>query len=307
MKAIELKDFGGPEQLVETDFPKPVAQRGQVVVRIHATSLNPIDPKRASGHMRQIFPVIFPFIPGGDFSGTVDSIGENVVGYELGDEVWGDSAAAGAYAEYLAIHVDQIARKPRNLTFVEAASLALVAQTAQQALDHANLQPGQTILIHGAGGAVGSAAVQLAHTLGARVIASASPGSFERLRSYGADQLIDYKTTRFESAVKDVDVVLDGVGGETQQRSYAVLKRGGILVAISQPPNTDEAAKYGVRAMMFSTQDSPETLNQLTTEIEAGRLKPYVVKTYPLSEIPQAWRDSATERTTGKVVFVIVP
>jgi NADPH:quinone reductase-like Zn-dependent oxidoreductase len=307
MKAIELKDFGGPEQLVETDFPKPVAQMGQVVVRIHATSLNPIDPKRASGDMRQHFPVIFPFIPGGDFAGTVDSIGENVVGYELGDEVWGNSDAAGTYAEYLAIHVGQIARKPRNLTFVEAASLAVVAQTAQQALDHAGLEPGQTILIHGAGGAVGSVAVQLAHNLGARVIASASPGSFERLRSYGADQLIDYKTTRFESVVKDVDAVLDGVGGETQQRSYAVLKRGGILVAISQPPNTDEAAKYGVRAMMFSTQSSPETLNQLTTEIEAGRLKPYVVKTYPLSEIPQAWRDFTTERTAGKVVFVVVP
>lgn len=305
MKAIELKDFGGPEQLVEVDAPKPVAKMGQVVVRIYATSLNPIDLKRATGKIRQAFPVIFPFIPGGDFSGIVDSIGDNVVGYKLGDEVWGNSAAAGTYAEFLAINVDQIARKPRNLTHIEAASLAVVAQTALQALDHANLQRGQTILIHGASGAVGSAAVQLAHTRGARVIASARAASFERLKADGADQLIDYTTTPFESAVTGVDAVLDAVGGETQQRSYAVLKPGGILIAISQPPSAEEAAKHRVRAMFFSTRSSPETLNQLTTEIEAGRLVPSVARTYPLSTAPQAWQDFSSQHIEGKVVFIV--
>ena len=304
MRAIELKDFGGPEQLIEVEVPKPVAGRGQVVVRIHATSFNPVDIKRAAGKMRQVFPVTFPFIPGGDLSGTIDSLGPNIVGHQVGDEVYGDTETAGTYAEFIAISVDRIARKPRNLTHVEAASLSVVAQTALQALDHAHLKSGQTILIHGAGGAVGSAAVQLAHLRGARVIATASPSSFDRLHSYGVDQLIDYKSTPFESAIKTpVDAVLDTIGGEVQQRSYSVLKPGGTLVAIAQPPSPVEAAKQGVKALFFSTQSSPATLREVTQAIEAGQLKPFVARTYHLSEAAQAWQDITTSHIEGKVVF----
>jgi NADPH:quinone reductase-like Zn-dependent oxidoreductase len=305
MKAIELKDFGGPEQLVEVEVSKPVAKTGQVVVRIHATSFNPIDLKRASGKMRQVFPVIFPFIPGGDLSGTIDSLGENIVGYQVGDEVYGDTETAGTYAEFIAISVDRIARKPRNLTHVEAASLSLVAQTALQALDHARLQSGQTILIHGAAGAVGSAAVQLAHLRGAQVIATASSSSFDRLRSYGANQLIDYKSSPFESAAGPVDAVLDTVGGEVQQRSYSILKPGGTLVAIAQPPSKVEAAKHRVNALFFSTESSPDTLREVTQAIEAGHLKPFVARTYPLSQAAEAWQGIATSHIEGKVVFTI--
>jgi len=304
MRAIELKDFGGPEQLIEVETPKPIAGRGQVVVRIHATSFNPVDIKRASGKMRQVFPVTFPFIPGGDLSGTIESLGANIVGHQIGDEVYGDTETAGTYAEFIAISVDRIARKPRNLTHVEAASLSVVAQTALQALDHAHLKSGQSILIHGAGGAVGSAAVQLAHLRGAHVIATASPSSFDRLQSYGADQLIDYKSTPFETVIKTpVDAVLDTIGGEVQQRSYTVLKPGGTLVAIAQPPSKVEAAKHGVKALFFSTESSPATLRELTQAIEAGQLKPFVGRTYPLSQVAQAWQDITTTRIEGKVVF----
>jgi NADPH:quinone reductase-like Zn-dependent oxidoreductase len=312
MKAIQVNEYGGAEQLKEVEIPRPVAGRGQVVVRVYATSFNPVDSKRVSGKMRQAMPIAFPYIPGGDFSGVIDSVAENISGYQPGDEVYGDTETAGAYAEFLAVDVTKLAPKPRNLSHIEAASLALVAQTALQALDHAKLQSGQIILIHGASGAVGSAAVQLAHLRGAYVIASGSADSLDRLRSYGADKVFDYKTTRFETVAGNADAVLDGVGGDVQQRSYAVLKPGGILVAISQPPSQIEAQKHGVSAMMFSTDSSIDTLRQVTAAVEAGELKPFVAKTYPLSEAATAWeylaaKDPTMGRPEGKVVFVVAP
>jgi NADPH:quinone reductase-like Zn-dependent oxidoreductase len=307
MKAIQVNEYGGPEQLKEVEVPKPIAGRGQVVVRVHATSFNPIDAKRVSGKMREVFQITFPFVPGGDFSGVIDSIGENITGYQPGDAVYGDTEAAGSYAEFLAVEVNKLSPKPRNLTHVEAASLALVAQTALQALDHARLQSGQTILIHGASGAVGSAAVQLAHFRGAHVIASGSGSSLDRLKGYGAEEVIDYKTTPFESVAKNVDAVLDTVGGEVQQRSYAVLKPGGYLIAIAQPPSPVEAQKHGVHAMFFSTDSSIGTLRDVTAAIEAGQLKPYIARTYPLSEVPEGWHNIATNTIDGKVVFTVVP
>jgi NADPH:quinone reductase-like Zn-dependent oxidoreductase len=163
MKAIQIKQYGGEEQLEMVDVPKPQAGKGQVVVRIAATSFNPIDPKRTSGDMLQVFPLQFPFVPGGDFSGVVDSVGEGVEGLKTGDGVFGYSMAGGAYAEFIVIGADKVGLKPKSLNHVEATSLALVAQTALQMLDRASAQKGQTILIQGAGGAVGSVAVQV-HT-----------------------------------------------------------------------------------------------------------------------------------------------
>ena len=306
MQAIQVNEYGGPEQLKVVEIPKPIAKRGQVLVRIHATSFNPIDLKRVSGKMREIFPLTFPFIPGGDFSGVIDSVAENISGYQPGVEVYGNTESA-TYAEFAAVEVNKLSPKPRNLSHIEAASLGVVAQTALQALDHAHLEAGQTILIHGASGAVGSAAVQLAKVRGAHVIASGSAASLDRLRSYGADQVFDYKTTPFESVASNVDAVLDTVGGEVQQRSYAVLKPGGYLVAIAQPPSPVEAHKHGVHALFFSTDSSIDTLQRLTPLIESGQLKPHVAKTYPLSAASQAWQDIATSHIDGKVVFAVVP
>jgi len=303
MKAMEIKQYGGPEQLVEADVPKPTAKPGQVVVRIFAASYNPMDTKQASGLMRQFLPVEMPFIPGTDFSGTIDSLGQGVAGFKVGDEVFGCAMSGGAYAEFVAVEADKAAYKPRTLGPVEADSLALVGQTAMQALEQAHLGAGQTILIHGAGGAVGGVAVQLAHQLGARVIASAGAESHARLLEYGADEVIDYKTTPFEAVAKDVNVVLDGIGGDVQNRSFSVLKPGGILVAISQPPSQENAAKHKVRAIMLNTSVTTASLQALAAKIDAGDIRPFVGRTYPLSAAAQAWTDVQSQHVEGKIVF----
>ena len=305
MKAIQVNQYGGEEQLNLVEVPKPKPAAGQVVVRIAATSFNPIDVKRVSGVMRQIFPLQFPFIPGGDFSGVVDEVGDGVHNYKIGDEVIGYSMSGGAYAELIAIGADKIARKPQSVGHIEAASLSMVAQTAIQALDRAAVAKGQTILIHGAGGAVGGIAVQIAHQRGIKVIAAASSASADRLKAYGADQVLDYAAAPFETVVSNVDVVLDAVGGEIQQRSYAVLKPGGKLVAITQPPSQEEAAKHNVDASMLQTEVSSSSQQKVAEMIDAGEIKPFIGRVYPLSEVAQAWRDRKSQHIEGKIVFTI--
>ncbi len=300
---MEIKQYGGPEQLVEADMPKPTAKPGQVVVRVIAASYNPMDAKQASGLMRQFLPVEMPFIPGTDFSGTIDSLGQGVAGFQVGDEVFGCVLGGGAYAEFVAVDAGKATDKPRTLGPVEADSLATVGQTAMQALEQAHLGAGQTILIHGAGGAVGGVAVQLAHQLGARVIASADAKSRARLLEYGADEVLDYKTTPFESVAKDVDVVLDGIGGDVQQRSFSVLKPGGILIALSQPPSQEDAAKHKVGAIMLNTSVTTASLQALAAKIDTGDIRPFVGRTYPLSAAAQAWTDVQSQHVEGKIVF----
>jgi NADPH:quinone reductase-like Zn-dependent oxidoreductase len=305
MKAIQIKKYGGEEQLEMVDVPKPHAGKGQVVVRIAATSFNPIDPKRASGDMRQVFPLQFPFIPGGDFSGVVDSVGEGVEGFKPGDEVFGYSMAGGAYAEFIVIGADKVALKPKSLNHVEATSLALVAEAALQMLDRAGAQKGQSILIHGAGGGVGSVAVQVAHRRGLAVFGTASAASLDRVKRNGADRVIDYKAAAFEDTVKDIDAVLDTVGGEVQQRSYRVLKPGGALVAINQPPSEEQAAKYRVKASMLVTEPSTNSLQTVARLVDAGDIKPFVAKTYPLGDVAKAWRDIRANHIDGRIVFTV--
>lgn len=305
MKAIQIKQYGGEEQLEMVEVAQPQAGAGQVVARIVATSFNPIDPKRASGNMRQIFPLQFPFIPGGDFSGVVASVGEGVKDFQPGDEVFGYSMVGGAYAEFIAIDANKIALKPKRVNHFEAASLALVAQTALQMLDRAGVRKDQTVLIQGAGGAVGSVAVQVAHQRGATVIGTASAGSLDRVSGYGADRVLDYAATPFEKRVNDVDAVLDTVGGEVQQRSFSVLKPGGVLVAITQPPSQEEAAHHQVSASILVTETSSTNLQTVARLIDEGDIKPYVGKVYPLSEVAQAWRDSRSKQVAGKIVFTV--
>ena len=305
MKAIQTKQYGGEEQLELVEVPKPQARKGQVVVRIFATTLNPIDVKLTSGNMRQIMPLQFPFVPGADFSGVVDSVGEGVSEFHVGDEVWGSPVGGGSYAEYLAIAADKIARKPRTLNHMEAASLALVGQTALQAVDRAGVQTGQTVLIQGAGGAVGSVAVQEAHRRGARVIGTAARASFDRLKAYGADQLIDYESTPFEKSVQGVDVVLDNVGGDVLQRSFGVLEPGGVLVSIVQPPPEEEAKKHQVKASTLATESSAASLRKLTELVETGEIKPFLGKVYPLTDVAKAWKENRTHHIEGKMVFQV--
>lgn len=305
MKAIQTNQYGGEEQFNMVEVGQPKAGKGQIVVRVLATSFNPIDMKRTSGNMKQMFPLQFPFVPGGDFSGVVDSVGEGVQGFKPGDEVYGYSPAGGAYAEYIAVDANKVAAKPKTLSHVDAAAVALVAQTALQMLDRAGVQKGQTVLIQGAGGAVGGIAVQAVHRRGAKVIATATGPNIRRVKDYGADEVIDYKTERFEDRAKNVDAVLDAVGGEVQQRSFGVLKRGGVLVTITQPPSEEEAAKHQVKATMLVTEVTSEGLQRLAQMVDAGEIRPYVGKTFPLSEVAKGWEAARSGQVDGKIVFKV--
>jgi NADPH:quinone reductase-like Zn-dependent oxidoreductase len=305
MKAIQINQYGGEDLLHVVDVPKPKAGKGQVVVRVVAATFNPIDAKLMSGNMRQIVPLQFPYIPGADFSGVVDSVGDGVKEFKPGDEVYGYSPAGGGYAEYLAIDADKAGPKPKKLSHVESASLGLVAQTALEMIERANVQKGQTVLIQGAGGAVGSIAVQEAHRRGATVIATATASSLDRLKKYGADRVIDYKTERFEDYAKNVDAVLDAVGGEVQQRSFSVLKPGGVLIAITQPPSEEEAKKHQVKASMFSTDASSANLRKIAQLADAGEIKPHIDRTYPLADVAEAWRDARSGQIEGKLVLKV--
>jgi len=294
MEAIQLPHYGAADQLRYEKIPTPQAGPGQVLVRVHAAAVNPLDSKIASGAMQQLFPLTFPWTPGNDFAGTVEAVGAGVTTVKPGQEVYGTSAAGGAYAEYFVAAAAAVAPKPTTLSFAEAASVPVAALTAWQGLmQSGQLQAGQTVLIHGGAGAVGAYAVQFAHQLGAHVIATAAAEDLDFVRSLGADEVIDYHATRFETVVKDVDVVFDLVGGDTQQRSFAVLKRGGYLVATTQPPSAEEAAKYGVHGVMFGMKPSAEDLVRVARQLDAGTLKIDVARTYPLAQAAQAWADSA--------------
>jgi NADPH:quinone reductase-like Zn-dependent oxidoreductase len=213
--------------------------------------------------------------------------------------------AGGAYGEFIAIEADKVALKPKRLNHIEAASLALVAQTALQMLDRVGVQKGQTIRIHGAGGSVGSVAVQVAHRRGITVFGTTSAASLDRVKGYGADRVIDYKAAPFESSLKDVDAVLDTVGGEVQQRSYGVLKPGGALVAIAQPPSEEQAAKYKVKASMPVTEVSTASLQTVARLSDSGEVKPFIGKIYPFSDVARAWTDARTMHIHGKIVFAV--
>ena len=304
MKAIVLKAYGGPEQLAYEEVPMPEAGPKQVVVRIKATSLNPVDLKRASGAMRQAFPVSFPFIPGGDFSGVIEQIGPQVSALRVGDEVFGYAMGGGAYADFIAMDEDKVALKPRTVDDTGTAALAIVAQTALPESARAVLTAGQRGLSHGAGGAVGSLAVQLAKAQGAYVIAAAYAPSRDRLLEAGADQVLLYEDKDAVFRMESMDLVLDTIGGEIQQRSFALLKPEGLLISFAQPPSQEEAKKLGIHAEMLFTQTSKSSLEQVAALADAGKLTPFVGPRYPLSEVPKAWTDSRANHVEGKIVFV---
>jgi NADPH:quinone reductase-like Zn-dependent oxidoreductase len=306
MKALRLSDYGGPEKLHLEDAELPRPDQGQVLVRIRAASVNPIDFKLASGSMKNYAPLKFPWIPGGDFAGIIEAVGSGGAAVSAGDEVFGSTPGGGSYAQFALTRSDMVAPKPRTLSFVEAASAPLACQTAWQALfEHADLQVGQTALIHGAAGGVGMFAVQLAHWKGAKVFATCSAVNVDFVRSLGADVVIDYKGTSFESVAKDVDVVLDLIGGETQRRSFAVLKPGGKLIASTTPPPQELAQQKNVQAIGMHMQASAQRLAEIARLIDNGELRTVVSKTYLLYEANRAWVDIMSGHTRGKIVLEI--
>lgn len=307
MKAVRIHRYGGLEVLQYEEAPRPSPQAKEVLIRVRAAGVNPLDWKVRAGYATD-WNLTFPLILGYDVAGVIEAVGAEVEHFTIGDEVYA-APDTGGYAEYVAVPASEVAHKPQTLDYVEAAALPIAALTAWQALfEAAQLAPGQTILIHGAAGGVGSMAVQLAKWRGARVIGTASAANLSFLRQLGADEVIDYTATRFETLVHDMDVVLDTVGGETLQRSWPVLKPGGIMVSITEPLSPEMAMAYGVqqREVIIDSLEGQAALAGLARLVDAGHLKPIVSTLLPLSEVRQAHILSEGRHLRGKIVLQVV-
>src|SRR2546426_5450843 len=303
MKAVRLLEYGG--QLVFNDLATPTIARDEILVKVKSTAVNHLDLVEASGTARQILPIDLPWIPGHEFSGIVEQIGSDVAAYAPGDAVFGTSGL-GAYAEFLAVKPATIVRKPSNLSFEEAASVPVASQTAWEGIfTHGYLEKGQTILIHGGAGAVGAYAVQLASHAGASVIATASGDNEAYVKSIGASRVINYREAQFEKVLQEkVDVVFDLIGGDTQQRSFLVLKEGGNLVSAAQPVSQEEAAMHRVSGMMMRLAPSADGLGRIARLLEEGTIRPDVATVYGLQDAARAWKDiAARRRSHGKLVL----
>lgn len=308
MSAVRASAYGGPQVLKLETVAKPTPAANQVLIRVHAAAVNPVDWKIRAGQIKGMSPPP-PMILGQDVSGVVDSVGPGVTAYKPGDEVFAyvSLRRGGGYAEYAIAEIGETALKPAKIDHVHAAAVPLAALTAWQALvDKAGLKEGQSVLIHAAAGGVGHFAVQIAKARGARVIATASERNHAFLKELGADVCVDYRQVRFEDVAKDVDVVLDSIGGETQTRSIAVLKEGGVLVSIVQSPDQAALQAKGARGLVFLVSPSGTQLASLAKMIDEGKLKPYVSDILPLAEAAKAHELSESGRTRGKIVLKVV-
>ncbi len=309
MRAVGQDVLGGPEVLKEVRLERPEPRPNEVLVRVRAAGVNPTDWKhRANGG----FLGEPPFVLGWDVSGVVESVGIGVAAFRPGDEVFGMLSypfGHGSHAEYVTAPARVFTHKPAGIDHVQAGALPLVSLTAWQALvERADVQPGQRVLVHAAAGGVGHAAVQIAKARGAHVIGTASAGKHAFLRSLGADETVDYRETDFAEAVKDVDVVLDTIGGDTSLRSLRVLRPGGVVVSIL-PVGSDEffeeAGRLGVRAVRMLVDADRADMKEIARLAESGKLRAEIAGTFPLAEAARAHTQGETGRTTGKLVLVV--
>jgi NADPH:quinone reductase-like Zn-dependent oxidoreductase len=309
MKAVRVYSYGGPEVLKYEDVPRPKPGPGELLIRVHAAGVNPVDWKVREGYLKDRLNYEMPYIPGWDVSGVVEAAGAGAARFKKGEEVYSrpDSPREGAYAEYMVVKEADVALKPKTLDHVHAAAVPLASLTAWQGLfGMGGLRAGQKALIHGAAGGLGVFAVQLAKWKGAYVIGTASARNQDFLRQLGADEAIDYATKKFEEIVRDVDVVFDTIGGETQARSWPVLKKGGILVSTVSPPSAEEAARRGVRQCVFMVRPNATQLTEIAKLIDSGKVKVFVETVLPLSEARRAQEMSQTGHTRGKIVLRVV-
>ena len=310
MKAIRLHKEGGPEQVVYEDAPQPQLSAGDALIRVHATGITPAELTWTETYRNCDGSERLPAIPGHEVSGVVESVAPGVTDVSIGDEVYALTSFCrdGAAAEYVAAHAADLAPKPKTLDLVQAAAVPLSALTVWQALfDHARLTPGQRVLIHGAAGGVGGFAVQIAHWRGAYVIGTASAGNRDFVLSLGANEVIDYRHVRFEQAVREIDVVLDTIGGGTRERSWQALTPGGILVTLPEPIPEREAASHGRRGVFFVVRPDREQLGRLATLIDSGAIRPVIAQTVPLAEAREAFERGVAGHTRGKLVLIVEP
>lgn len=306
MKAVRIHSYGSPEVLSYEEAPRPTPGEGEVLIRVFASSVNPFDCAVRAGYMNSYFNYNLPLVIGTDASGVIEEVGTGVTDFKEGDEVYGRGGIVrdGSNAEYVVIAATDIAFKPKSIDHIHAAALPHVTLTAWQALiEVAHLAAGQTVLIHAAAGGVGHVAVQLSKNLGAKTIGTASV-NLEHLKELQVDESIDYSTHAFEDTVKNVDVVLDLVGGDTQQRSWAVMRPGGILVATVQPPSEETAVAHGVRQhLVTTTPPINRVLTEVANLVDTGKLKSIVSEVLPLSEIARAHELIEGKHMHGKIVL----
>jgi NADPH:quinone reductase-like Zn-dependent oxidoreductase len=306
MKAVVAHEYGAPEVLNYEDAPRPEPKENELLVRVIACGVNPADPLVVTGRFAKEFGTHLPLIPGYDVAGVVEKTGAKVTKFKKGDAVYGYALFGGGWAEYAVLAENEAALKPKTTTFTDAAAVPLAALTAWQALiDIAKLSAGQTVLIHGGSGGVGSFAVQIAKARGAKVIATASTANQDLLKQLGSDIAIDYTETKFEEVAKDVDVVFDTVGRDTLARSYPVVKKGGIVTTIVSRPDQAQLDKYGIRGTSIWSKPDGNELAEITKLIDAGKIRPIVSQTFPLIDAVKATQQAETHHTRGKLVLKI--
>jgi len=306
MKAAIIRAYGGPEVLKIEDVPRPEPKANEVLVRVIAAGINPIDAIIREGTYAKEFGTHLPLVPGYDIAGVVERTGKKITRLKTGDAVYGYVSGGGGYAEYAVATEEEVSQKPKSLSFVAAAAVPLAALTAWQALiDSAKLKKGQSALIHGGSGGVGTMAIQIAKARGAHVIATASTPNQDLLKELGADVPIDYTKTKFEDVAKDMDVVLDSVGNDTLARSYLVVKKGGFIATLVSRLDQAELDKHGIRGASISVRPNAKELAEITKLIEAKRIKPVVTRMISLADAVNAQQQIATHHTRGKIVLRI--
>lgn len=309
MKAAQISSYGDASVVAVNDIEKPTPKEGQVLVEVHAASLNPFDSKLRFGYMKDFIPLHFPFTLGGDIAGVVTEITDGTSGFAVGDRVYGQAAGvagnSGAFAEFTAVKTKSIAKSPKNLDFTEIAALPLVGSSAVQALmHHINLQQGQKLFIHGGAGGIGSVAIQIAKHIGAYVGVTATGEGVEVAKNLGADEVIDYKTNDFSEMLSGYDAVFDTVGGEDFVKAFAILKQSGVAVSMGGSHDEAKAVELGITAVNQSTKVTTETLNTLTELVENGIVTPNVNKVFPLDQTKEAF-ETLEAGGVGKVVLQI--
>ena len=331
MKAIYIERYGNIDGVQIGELPKPTLQPDDVLIHIHAASINPLDLRVLEGEFKAILPVKFPFILGNDLAGVVVEVGDRIKKFKIGDEVYAKTDQTGAFAEYAVVKASALSLKPKNLSMQQAASLPLVALTSWQALvEIAKVQTGQKVLIHAGSGGVGTIAIQLAKHLGAVVATTTSGKNADWVKALGADIIVDYKTTDFEDVIQDYDVVFDTQGGKTLEKSLHVLKRGGRLISISGPPDSNfaktinanwllqwiipllswsirhKAKKRGIEYSFLFMQPNGNQLAEIAQLVESGAIKPVVDQVYDIANTKQALEYVNTGRAKGKVVINMI-
>jgi|SRR5215469_8987401 len=307
MNVVRIESFGGPNVLKLQKLPIPRPRNDELLVRVHAAGVSPVDYKTREGKYPAVKADRLPYVLGREISGTVEVPGPGARGWRAGDAIYAMlGLGRGGYAERVIVELVEAAHRPKSLDHVAAAGVPLAGLTAWQGLfRHGGLSMGQRVLIHGGAGGVGHFAIQLAKARGAFVITTVSEKRMGFARELGADQVIDYKKLRFEQVVKGVDMVFDLIGGETQSRSWDVLRRGGILVSTLTEPPAVQAQARGVRAMRFTVQENGAELEEIGRLIDAGKVRPRISRTFALNDVIAAQQHLEEGHTEGKVVLAI--